>query len=177
MVRAKGDPALLGNAVRAAARALDPNLPLYGVHTMDELMDQSLFGLLPMRMGAAMAGVQGAIGLLLAVMGLFAVVSYGVSRRTHEIGVRMALGANAADVVHLVVREGMRLTIIGLALGLVLALGLGVVLSKVLYGLGLFDPLVFLAVTALLLATTALACWLPAWRAARVDPIVALRAD
>jgi predicted permease len=177
MVRTKGDPALLVNAVRAAVRALDPNLPLYGVHTLDELMDQSIFGLLPMRMGAAMAAVQGAIGLLLAVMGLFAVVSYGVSRRTKEIGVRMALGANATDVVRLVVREGMRLTVTGLALGLVLALGLGVVLSKLLYGLGLFDPMVFLAVTAVLLGTTALACWLPARKAAKTDPMIALRSE
>jgi predicted permease len=177
MVRTKGDPALLVNSVRAAARALDPNLPLYGVHTMEELMDQSIFGLLPMRMGAAMAGVQGVIGLLLAVMGLYAVVSYGVSRRTQEIGIRMALGANATDVVHLVVREGMRLTVIGLGLGLMLALGLGVVLSKLLYGLSLFDPMVFLAVTAVLLGTTALACYLPARRATRVDPVIALRAE
>ncbi len=177
MVRTRGDPAFLVNDVRAAVRALDPNLPLYGVHTMDDLMEQSIFALLPMRMGAAMAGVQGVIGLLLAVMGLYAVVSYGVSRRTHEIGIRMALGANARDVLRLVLYEGMRLTIAGLVVGLVLAAGLGFVMSKLLYGLGAIDPLVIAGVTFLLAATAGLACWLPARKATRVNPLEALRTE
>ena len=177
IVRTRGDPVLLVHNVRAAVRALDPNLPLYGVQTMDELMNQSLFALLPMRMGAAMAGVQGAIGLLLAVMGLYSVVSYGVSRRTHEIGIRMALGADAMDVLRLVVGEGMRLTVAGLVLGLVLAAGLGLAMSKLLYGLGAIDPLVIASVTFLLAATAGLACWLPAKKATRVNPIEALRTE
>jgi ABC-type antimicrobial peptide transport system permease subunit len=144
---------------------------------MDDLMDTSIFALLPIRMGASLAAVQGAIGLLLAVMGLYAVVSYGVSRRTREIGIRMALGAHPRAVLGLVIREGMRLTAIGLGLGLILAVGLGFALSKVLYGLGAVDPLVIVGVTLLLAATAALACWFPAHRATRVDPVIALRAE
>jgi ABC-type antimicrobial peptide transport system permease subunit len=124
-----------------------------------------------------MAAGQGLIGLFLAVMGLYAVVSYAVTRRTREIGVRMALGAGRTDVVRLVVREGMRLTFIGLGLGLVASLGLGLVMSKVLYGVGAMDAGVYIGVTAVLLGVSAAACYLPARRATRVDPLVALRAE
>ncbi|HEX2311432.1 MAG TPA: FtsX-like permease family protein, partial [Vicinamibacterales bacterium] len=135
------------------------------------------FGLMPLRMGASMAAVQGVIGLLLAIMGLYAVVSYAVARRTHEIGVRVALGAGAGDVVRLVVREGLRLTITGVVIGLAVSLGLGALLSRVLYGVKPVDAGVFAGVTALLLGVSALACYLPARRATRVDPMVALRAE
>jgi putative ABC transport system permease protein len=177
MVRSRTDPANLAADLRAAVQSLDPHLPVYSVRTMDHLLENSFFARLPMRLGATLAAVQGAIGLLLAVLGLYAVVAYGVSRRTHEIGIRMALGANARDVTRLVVREGMRLAVIGTAVGLVLAAALGVVLSKVLYGLGALDPLAIVSGTLLLLATAALACYLPARRATRVNPIDALRTE
>jgi len=122
-----------------------------------------------------MAAVQGVVGLLLAVMGLYAVVSYAVARRTREIGVRMALGAARADVLRLVVREGMRLSLIGLGIGLLIASGAGLVLSRVLYGVVPIDVPVLGGVTALLLVVFALACYLPARRAARIEPLVALR--
>jgi ABC-type antimicrobial peptide transport system permease subunit len=142
---------------------------------MDSHVRGSLFGLMPMRIGAAMAGVQGLIGVLLAVMGLYAVISYAVARRTREIGIRMALGAARADVLRLVVREGMWLSIVGIAAGTLVALGVGLGLSFVLYGLKPVDAPVLAGVDVLLLGVSGLACYLPARRATRVDPLVALR--
>jgi len=136
---------------------------------------ESVFGLMPLRMAAAIAGVEGLLALLLAVMGLYAVVSYSANRRVHEIGIRVALGARPADVLRVVVNRGMRLTVIGLALGLLLALAVGFGLSHVLQGVERVAVGVLVPITALLLAIAALACYLPARRAMRVDPVVALR--
>jgi predicted permease len=177
VLRTSGDPAAMANTVRETIRGLDPHLPLYGEHTMEDLIGSSALAYLPMRMGVTLAGVQGMIGLGLAMMGLYAVVSFGVAQRTREIGIRMALGADAAKVVRFVVREGVRLTIIGLGIGVALAVALGFGLSRILYGLSAIDPLVLGGVMVLLLATAALACWLPARRATKVDPNVALRAE
>jgi len=128
-------------------------------------------------MGATLACVQGVIGLFLAIMGLYAVVSYAVNQRTQEIGIRMALGARQWDVLRLVVREGMRLTIVGVGIGLVIAAGVSFVFAKVLYGVRPLDGWVFVGVTLLLAGVAALACYLPARRATKVDPMVALRAE
>jgi ABC-type antimicrobial peptide transport system permease subunit len=144
---------------------------------MDAHVRDSVFGLMPLRMGVSLAAGQGLIGLFLAVMGLYAVVSYSVTRRVREIGIRMALGAARTDVLRLVVREGLRLTLVGIVLGLLGSVGLGLVLSQVLYGVKPVDAGVFGGVTALLLAVSALACYMPARRATRVDPLVALRAE
>jgi ABC-type antimicrobial peptide transport system permease subunit len=157
--------------------ALDPHLPVYSVLTMDEHLRSSVFALLPLRMGAMLAGIQGVIGLLLAVMGLYAVVSFSVTQRTQEIGIRMALGADRREVLRLVLRDGMRLTVIGLGIGLVTSLGMGFVLSRVLFGISPADPLVFIGITTLLLATTLMACYWPARRAMCLDPAVALRRE
>ena len=175
MVRSGSDPAALAAPLRRLLNQTDPDLPVFNVRTMESHIRDSVFGLMPLRMGAALAGVQGLIGALLAVMGLYAVVSYAVTRRTREIGVRMALGAERTDVLRLVVREGMRLSVIGIAIRLLIALGVGVVLTRVLYGVRPVDATVFGGVTALLLGVSALACYLPARRATRVDPLVALR--
>jgi putative ABC transport system permease protein len=177
ILRSASDPGSLTPAVQRAIAALDPDLPVYNVRTMDKHMASSVFGLLPMRLGASIAGAQGLIGLLLALMGLYAVVSYAVSQRTREIGVRIALGAARADVLRLVVREGMRLSLVGIAVGLLLATGLSVILSKLLYGLPPLDPVVFGGVTVLLVGVSVLACYVPARRAARLDPLVSLRAE
>jgi predicted permease len=177
VVRTDGDPAALTSSVRNVIRTLDPHLPLYNVRTMDELMGSSMFALMPLRMGATLAGIQGVIGLLLSVMGLYAVVSFGVTQRTREIGIRMALGADATQVRRFVVNEGLRLTVLGLGIGSVLSMLLGFGLSKVLYGLDAFDPIVLPGVTVLLVAVAVLACWLPAQRATKVDPMTALRAE
>jgi predicted permease len=175
MVRSASDLPALVAPLKQIVGEIDPGLPVYNARSMDEHIRSSVFGLMPMRAGTSIAGVQGFVGLLLAVMGLYAVVSHAVSRRTREIGIRMALGAERLDVLRLVVREGMRLSLVGIATGLVLAAMLGLILSKVLYGLAPVDATVFAGVTLLLVSVCALACYVPARRATRVDPLVALR--
>lgn len=177
LVRAKTSPSAVLPALREVLRSLDPNLPVFNVKSMEEHLASSVFGFMPMRMGATMTTVQGVIALLLAVLGIYGVVSYSVSRRTQEIGIRMALGSTQTGVTQLVVKEGLRLTIKGLAAGAFVALLIGAALSKIMYGLPIFDPLVFLGITSLLLLTTVVACWWPARRAARVNPIEALRTE
>jgi ABC-type antimicrobial peptide transport system permease subunit len=177
VLRTAGEPAAQTKAVRAELTALDPQLAVYDVRTMDDLMNNSVFALLPLRMGMTAAATQGVITLLLSIMGLYAVVAFSVAQRTREIGIRMALGADAARVVSLLVREGLRLTLTGIVVGLIVAALLGFGLSKVLFGLAPVEPVVFGGVIALLLGTTALACWAPARRAARVDPSITLRSE
>jgi ABC-type antimicrobial peptide transport system permease subunit len=144
---------------------------------MEEMMANSIFAFLPLRMGAVLASIQGVIGLGLAVMGLYAVVAFGVNQRTRELGIRMALGASGGTVVREVVRSGMRLALIGATTGLVFSIILGFALSKVLFGMRAVDPLTLLGGTAVLLAVATLACWLPARRATRIDPAIVLRAE
>jgi predicted permease len=177
VVRSSSNPMSLAAPVQRVLNELDPDLPVFNVRTMEQHMRDSVFAFLPLRMAVTMAAAQGAIGLLLAVIGLYAVVSYTVTRRTREIGVRMALGASRPDVLRLVVRDGMRLSFIGVALGLLMALGIGFVLSHVLYGLTAVNAAVLLAVTTLLLVVSVVACYVPARRAMRVDPMIALRCE
>jgi len=177
LVRSTGNPNALKNDVRELIRQLDRDLPVYSVETFDEHLLNSAFALMPLAGGAALAAIQGVIGLVLAILGLYAVVSYGVTSRTREIGVRMALGATHADVMHFVSREGLRLTLIGLIAGLVMALALSFGLSHLIPGIHALDPIAFPLVIAILVATAAFACWLPARRATRVDPMSALRAE
>ena len=127
------------------------------------------------RMAAGMASTFGVLALVLATMGLYSVMMYSVSQRTREIGIRMALGAQVRDVLKLVVQQGIRLALIGIALGLAIALALTRVLANLLLGVGTTDAVTFVGVVALLIAVALLACYLPARRAARVDPLVALR--
>ncbi len=177
MVRTTAEPAAHAHAVRAVVHDLDPHLPVFDVRTMEDLMNTSVFALLPFRMGVTLATVQGVIGLLLAVMGLYAVVSFGVARRTREIGIRMALGAEPRRVVGAVLAESVRLTFIGVVIGLLIATAAGFGMSRALYGLGAIDPVVLGGVTLLLVGVAGFACWWPARRATRVDPVVALRAE
>jgi predicted permease len=175
IVRSASDPAALLGPLQRLLRELDADLPVFNIRTMERHVRDSVFGLMPIRMAASMAAVQGAIGLLLAVMGLYAVVSYAVARRTREIGIRMALGAQRTDVVRLVVGEGLRLSVVGVVLGVIVSAALGLGLSKVLYGVGSVEVRVLGAVTILLLAVSGVACYLPARVATRVDPLSALR--
>lgn len=177
LVRTDADPAAVAGEVARVIHELDPDLPLFGVRTMQSQIGSSPSGLMPMRIGASVAGAQGAIALVLATLGVFAVVSFAVTRRMREVGIRMALGAGYADVLRLVARDGVRLVAIGLGCGLVLSCGGTWALSRVLYGTSPTDAVVFLAVPVLVLMAGGLACWLPARRAARVDPVVALRCE
>ncbi|MFT3829958.1 MAG: ABC transporter permease [Opitutaceae bacterium] len=171
------DPLALVPELRGVLQELDPALPIFDVCTLDEHLRTSALGFMPLRLAAWLAGAQGALGLGLSVLGLYGVVAYTVTQRTREIGVRMALGASPGDVLRLVLRGGLRMTFVGLCGGLFGALLLARVLAGLLYGMNPFDGMVFGAVGTLLFAVTALACWLPARRAARVDPLIALRAE
>jgi putative ABC transport system permease protein len=172
-----GAPAAGAPAVRDVLRQMDADLPIYNVRTMEEHLNDSAFAVMPLRFGAVLAGAQGLLGLLLAAMGLYGVVAYVVSQRTREIGVRVALGARRFDILRLVVRDGFRLTLIGLAIGLLVSLGFTAILTKVLYGLTPAATPVFVAVIVLLAGVAVLACYLPARRATKVDPMVALRCE
>jgi predicted permease len=177
LVRTEGDPSRLASTVEQIVREIDPDLPLFGVRTMVDQMAASPNALMPLRVGTLIAGAQGAIALLLAGLGIFGLIAFTVTRRTREIGIRMALGASVGEVIRLVTRDGLRLVAIGLGLGLLLSLGITRVLTSLLYGVSPTDATVFLAVPTLVLAIALVACWLPARRAAKVDPAMTLRAE
>jgi putative ABC transport system permease protein len=173
-VRVAGSATAIGEAVTRIVKTLDPQLPAIRPVALESDMQ---IALLPAKLGASLLGMFGSLALLLATVGIYGVASFAVARRTREIGIRAALGAQRADVLRLVVGESMRRVAIGLAVGLVGAFGLARVLASQLYGVGAVDPVTFIA-TPLILGTVALlASWVPARRAARVDPLVALRAQ
>ncbi|MBC7933489.1 MAG: ABC transporter permease [Rubrivivax sp.] len=172
MARTEGDPRSLVSAIRGEARKLDANLPLFDVKTMSEHLGISLF---PARVAAALLGGFGLLALLLAAMGIYGVVSYSAAQRTREIGIRMALGAQGADVLRLVAGRGMILVAVGLGLGLAAAFLLTRFMESVLYGVSATDPLTFALVVALLALVALVACLVPARRATKIDPMVALR--
>jgi predicted permease len=163
--------AVVESARREIAQ-LDARLPVVGVMMAEENMSIAYWG---PNVAAGMATTFGVLALILATMGLYSVMMYDVSQRTHEIGIRMALGAQVRDVLRLVVSQGMRMALIGIVLGLVGAFALTRVLASLLLGVGTTDPFTFLGVAGLLVAVALLACYIPARRAARVDPLVALR--
>jgi predicted permease len=167
-----GPPGNLAGPIRAAVRSVDPGLPLYQVLTMEEVIDESLAG---HRLNLGLLGIFAGIALVLSAAGLYGVISYLVAQRTREIGVRVALGAQKWDVIGLVMRQGAALAAAGIALGLLGALGLTRVLESLLYGVSARDPLTYVALAALFAAVALLATWLPATRASRVDPILAIR--
>ncbi|HYY43542.1 MAG TPA: FtsX-like permease family protein, partial [Pyrinomonadaceae bacterium] len=172
VVRTSVEPSSLAATVRNEIHALDKTLPVYNVKTMNEVAAASVA---PQRASMLLLTAFASVALLLAVIGIYGITAYYVTQRTHEIGVRMALGAQASDVLRLVVGQGIRLTLIGLALGLVAAVALTRVMSTLLYGVKPTDPATF-AIGALLLAAVALlACYIPARRATKVDPLIALR--
>ena len=173
-LRAVTKPELLIAAVRQEIRAIDPKLPVYNVKTLEQYRRDHLFN---ERLRATLIGGFGLLALALASLGLYGVLSYSVAQRTQEIGVRMALGARTGDVLRLVVGDGIRLTAIGLALGLAGAFAAARVLKSMIYGVSPTDPLTFIVITLLLTFVALLACWIPARRATKVDPLVALRCE
>jgi len=174
VVRSKGDPSALSGAARRQVYALDPAMAIYNEETMEEHVRTAYF--LP-RLAATLFGVFGGIGLVLAVVGLYGVMSYAVSRRTREIGIRMALGAKQGTVERLILRQGMVLTLIAIALGWPAAWMLAKLASSFLYGIQPHDTVTFALVPPLLAAIALAACWIPARRAASVDPMQALRTE
>ncbi len=174
LVRTHGDPAPLLDGVRREVQALDSRLPVYGLKTLDEHLGHALWWT---RMGAVLASSSGFLALVLAAVGLYGVMAYAVSQRTREIGIRMALGAGPRDVLGMVLRGAVKLALAGVGAGLLAALALGRVMRSLLYGVSSFEPVVFTLAPLLLLAVACLASLLPARRAARVDPMVALRCE
>jgi putative ABC transport system permease protein len=171
-MRTAGDPHSIVSAVRAAVRDLDPSLPVSQVQTMSETLDAARSR---PRFLTTLLGLFSATALLLAAVGLYGVISYSVARRTTEFGIRMAMGAEAGDVVRLVAVQGLKLAAVGVIAGAIGALALTSLIRGLLFGVSSFDPLTFLAMAALLAAVTAIACVIPALRATKVDPLVALR--
>lgn len=160
--------------VRAEVRAFDERLPILALKTLEDFRADSA-GIWVVRAGARVFTTFGALALFLAVIGLYAVKAYVVSRRTREIGIRMALGADRGDVLWLVLREGIVLTLTGLGVGLLLSVGTARLLASLLYEVNTLDPVVFILAPLVLAASTLLASYLPARRATRVVPMVALR--
>jgi ABC-type antimicrobial peptide transport system permease subunit len=172
-LRTVGEPNLLRSAVRDGVLAMDKSL-LVDVATMRENLITAFF--LP-RVAATVFVIVGLFGLSLAVVGIYGVVSYAVSQRTGEIGLRMALGAESRDILRLIIRQGLKLTLIGVGVGATLALALSRLLSRLLIGVSAADPVTYLTIPLLLTAVAVFACWIPARRATKVDPMIALRCE
>ena len=172
LIRTAGDPEKLLGAVRDQVQTIDRNMPLRGTGTIQEGIEAGLWA---PRMGAALLSIFGGLALVLAMIGVYGVMSYSVTQRAQELGIRMALGARAADVLVMVLRQGLVLAAGGAAIGVGLALLLGQVVGALLYGVSGRDPLTLAGVSMLLTMVAMLACYIPARRAARVDPLVALR--
>jgi len=174
IVRAEGDPASLTAAIRSEVLKLDKEQPVSDVRTLDQIYSASIA---QWRFSALLLGVFAAVALALAAVGVYGVLSYAVTRRTHEIGIRVALGAARRDVLKLVVGRGMLLTLLGVAAGLSAAFALTRLMSTLLFEVKPTDPMTFSLITLLLGAVALLACWIPARRAAKVDPLTALKHD
>ncbi|MGC1615631.1 MAG: ABC transporter permease, partial [Candidatus Acidiferrum sp.] len=172
LVRSNVDPLSLSNSVRTAIAAVDPTVPTGSIRSMEQVLSHSL-ALRSFMM--FLLGLFAALALVLASVGMYGVISFAVSQRTREIGVRMALGAHPGDVLRLILGEGLKLVLAGVVLGIIAALAMTRLLSTLIYGVSASDPLIFLSVVALLVVVALAACFVPARRAMRVDPIVALR--
>jgi ABC-type antimicrobial peptide transport system permease subunit len=171
-VRTKEDPDKALASIRSTVQSLIPSVPLTNVQTVEQTMVQSLTA---PRIGAELLGTFGLLALILAAIGTYGVMSYSVSQRTQEIGIRMSLGAQARDVRQLILASGLAMVSTGVAGGLVFSTLLARAISSLLFGIGTFDAASFLGTSALLIAVAMAACWIPARRAMRVDPLIALR--
>ena len=172
VARTTSDPAKLTSMLREAVQGVDPDQPIYGVQIMEDVISGSLSS---QRLNMVLLGIFASVALILALIGIYSVMSYTVTQSTREIGIRMALGAQARDVLKLVVGHGLALTLIGVALGVAAAFLLTRLMSSLLYGVTATDPLTFIVVPAVLILVAVVSCYVPARRATRVDPMIALR--
>jgi putative ABC transport system permease protein len=172
VTRTANDPTSAAGAVRGVVRSLDSELPVFRVMTMEQLVADSMA---ERRFAVFLLGIFAAIAMILAAVGLYGVMAYSVTQRTHELGIRLALGARQGDVLKLVVGQGMALAGVGLVVGIGAAFALTRLMSTLLFGVSATDPLIFTAISAVLAGVALLACLIPARRATKVDPIVALR--
>jgi len=173
-LRTTGDPNELAVSVRREVQRLDASMPVADLRTMTSTLGVSLF---PARLGGAALGIFGVLGMILAAVGIYSVMAYSVSQRTHEIGIRVALGAATGSVVGMVIKKGMTMVGVGVVLGAGLAIGAGNLMQGMIYGVSAIDPITFLGIPGMLCAVALLATYLPARRAASVDPMKALRSD
>ena len=173
-LRTAGDPAALAGAAQAAVWALDRDQAIAGIRTVGDLLAQAQAN---RRFTTLLLGLFAAVALVLAAIGVYGVLAYATAQRTQEIGIRMALGADRGAILRMVFASGARIAAIGLAIGIAGALALTRVLSGLLFGVSAHDPLTFLVVPAALLAVALAACWIPARRAIRVEPVIALRGE
>jgi putative ABC transport system permease protein len=174
ILKSAGDPALLAAPLRKAVADIDRAVPVSGITTLETMVHESIE---QPRFFAMLSGAFAILALMLAAIGLYGVLAYAVTQRTTEIGVRMALGATASEVFRLVVGEGFRLTAAGLVLGVAGSLAVGRLLTTMLFGVGPADPRILAGTAVVLVAVAGLACVIPARRATRVDPMIALRAE
>ncbi len=172
ILKAAGDPNQLIAAVRQQVQAIDPDQPIHSIRTMDEIRAESVA---PERLNLTLLSVFAGIALVLAIVGIYGVMSYSVTQRTHEIGIRMAIGAQPRDVFRMVIKQGMVLAFIGVVFGLVGAFGLTRLMATMLFGVEPTDPATFVAITVLLSLVALVACYIPGRRATKVDPVVSLR--
>ena len=171
-VRAKGDAAALAASVGAVVRSIDPSQPVFGVRNFDQVLDETLAG---RRLALTLLGLFATLAAVLAAVGLYGVMAFSVTQRTHEIGIRMALGAQPGDVLRMVIRQGLTMALAGVAIGIGAALGLTRFLTSMLFEVNPTDPVTFVAVALGLAAVALVACYVPARRATRVEPVIALR--
>jgi putative ABC transport system permease protein len=164
----------IASEMRSVVAAMNPDLPIVSSQTLEESVS---LGLVPQRIVASVAGSLGLVGLLLAAIGIYGVTAYAVTRRTREIGIRVALGAQRAEIVSLVLSQGISLAAIGSMIGLALAAAAGMALAPMLFGIPAIDPVTFVGAASLFAAVSLVACYVPARRATRVDPLVALRCE
>jgi putative ABC transport system permease protein len=172
VLRSSVDPAGLTSAVRDAVAAIDKDQPVFNVTTMQQLVDDSVS---TPHITLVLLGLFSGLALILAAIGIYGVISYSVQQRTHEIGIRMALGAQRSDVLRLVVGQGIKLAAIGVVMGIAAALSLMRLMTTLLFGVGANDPITFAAAAVILFLVALAACYIPASRAIAVDPMVALR--
>ncbi len=172
IVKATGDPDQLVAAAREQVKQIDPDQPIYNVRTMDQIRAESVA---PERLNLTLFSIFAGIALVLAIVGIYGVMSYTVTQRTHEIGIRMAIGAQQRDVFKMVMGQGMMLALIGIGIGLVGAFALTRLMATMLFGVTATDPATFAVIAILLTAVAVLACYLPGRRATKVDPVVSLR--
>jgi putative ABC transport system permease protein len=178
LVHTSADPAGLTNSVRRAVQDIDPNVPVTDVQTLSELFAAVVY---PFKVLGIVMAACGVMALLLSIVGVYGVVSYAAARRTREVGIRMALGALKTDILKMVVTQGMAPVVLGLLIGLVMSIAAMRVLTSTIYetellfGVNSQDPLTFVGVTTVLVVVAAIACYVPARRAVRVDPVEALR--
>ena len=172
VVRTVAEPTSLASAIRNEVQALDEEQPVYNIRTMEQVIAEQAG---PQQFNMLLFAIFAAVALLLASVGIYGVMAYSVTQRTHEIGIRLALGARTSDVLKMVVRQGMTLALMGVTIGLGAAFAMTRVLSSLLYGVSATDPMTFIGVAMLLTIVALLSCYIPARRATKVDPMVALR--